>query len=102
MIWVKMTKRITAFKKEGELLRRDNQERVSHLQSRLEIIQQEFAFMREQTNELEIQEERLRWEHQRVIQLQSLLNTNELELTAMREELIEFHKQEETLREKQE
>ena len=96
-----ITTRLTAFKRKGELLRGDNQERVSHLQSRLEIIRQEFLIMREQTNELEIQSERLRWEHKRVIQLQSLLDTNGLELAAMREELIEFHKQEETLREKQ-
>ena len=55
-----ITTRLTAFKRKGELLRGDNQERVSHLQSRLEIIRQEFLIMREQTNELEIQSERLR------------------------------------------
>ena len=74
-----ITVRLTAFKREGEQLRGDNQERVSHLQSQLEIIRQQLhVFMGEQTNEIENQGERPTWQHKRVIQPQSLLNTDEL------------------------
>ena len=95
-----MRKQLSEFQRQGELLR-EEQQRVTELESQLKTNEHELITMREQLKEFQGQGDLLRREQQRVNELQSQSRTKEQELITMREQLSEFQEQGELLREEQ-
>ena len=80
---------------------RDEQHRVTELQSQLSEKEQEITTMNEQLNECRGQREQLREQQQQVTALQNQLRTREGEINQMRDQLNESRGQEERIRERE-